>query len=156
MNTMNACETNNDGLYRGDVFLDTLQSHLKATGIASKWQKVCEKELGFPHGEVSEAPIRRMEPFWRLFGTVVHARIEFLSDFDAAVAVDDANRSFLRRLQTSSKSRRRDIFSVPEDILVFLVLRNGGALLTRRYIREVVQFDPCIGEAIIDCLNVPE
>lgn len=145
----------NDGIYKGDVFYETLESHLATTKIGGKWQAVCETELGFPHGEVSPDPIQGMHPYVRLFGTVVHARIEFLADFDRAVTVDDDNKLFLQKLQAASSSRGRKIVAVPEDLLLMLILKGGGPFLTQRYVRECAGFDPRITEAIFDCLTIP-
>ncbi len=156
---MNSAQTEvktNDGLYKGDLLYESFEDHLKKTQIANTWQKICENELDFPHGQVSDAPIRRLEPFWRLFAAVVHARIEMLSDFDSVVATTEDNKAFLRKLRTNSKSRGREIFSVPEDMLLLLVLKKGGKFLTQRYVREVVQFEPRLGEAIIDTLAGPD
>jgi hypothetical protein len=79
-----------------------------------------------------------------------------LSDFDSVVATTEDNKAFLRKLRTNSKSRGREIFSVPEDMLLLLVLKKGGKFLTQRYVREVVQFEPRLGEAIIDTLAGPD
>lgn len=147
---------NNDNLYKGDIFCETLEAHIAKTSIATQWQTLCETKLGFPHAETSEEPILRKEPFWRLFGVVVQARMDFLAVFDEAVKIDQANQEFLSDLQRHSTRRGKPICSVPEDILLLLILRRGGAFLTQRYVREVLHLDPRIAEAIIDCLGLPE
>ncbi len=113
------------------------------------------EELGFPGWEAPDNPILQMEPYVKLFGIVVHARIQFLSDFDKVVVMNVDNKEYLRRLQAACRSRGREFIAVPEDILSLLVLKHGGEFLTQRYVREVLQFEPRIGEAVIDCLGIP-
>ena len=95
-----------------------------------------------------------LELLWRSVAHIA-SRIS-ASSFDAAVTIDEANKDFLRVLQRSCKSRGKEIVSVPEDLLTILILKRGGPFLTQRYVREVIQFEPRIGEALIDCLGIPE
>lgn len=117
--------TNDKGLYKGDLQFDTLKTTADVHAI--KWAEIAE-ELGFAgisqeeYWDPNTGSLWRLGHFYRMFLILVASKIEMISDVEVMIEDTPANRESLSNLILELKKHGITFFAIPYDILTLLVL----------------------------------